>query len=648
MKYGFATVAAAVPRVKVADTHYNILAIEEQIAIANSRGVELIVFPELSITGYSCQDLFHSQLLLEKAEDALMHLLDFSRKLDIISVVGMPVAVGDILLNCAVVVQQGVIIGIVPKTFLPNYGEFYEKRWFCSALDIHSQTIYIAGSPITITPEPKVFTTYDGLKFGIEICEDLWSPLPPSNNLTLAGADIIVNLSASDELIGKHQYLRQLISQQSARTLSAYVYSSCGFGESTQDVVYGGNAIIAENGRMLFESERFCKEPQLGIAQIDIDRLRSERRSNTTFTLAQRTASAVDIKTRQPEEMTEFRLVRDIDPTPFIPKSDDMKHSCEEILNIQTSGLAKRLDHTGCKHVVVGISGGLDSTLALLVCVRTFDYLSLDRKGIHGITMPGFGTTDRTHLNAVNLMESLGVTVHEISIAKSVTQHFEDIGHDSAKHDVTYENSQARERTQILMDMANRVGGLVVGTGDLSELALGWATYNGDHMSMYGVNASIPKTLIRHLVRYVADNDVDAQSRLTLLDIIDTPISPELIPADENGNISQKTEDLVGPYELHDFFLYHYLRFGYRPAKLFLMATVAFDGHDPSVSAYDHDTIKHWLKTFFRRFFAQQFKRSCLPDGPKVGSVSLSPRGDWRMPSDASCSLWLEEIDSLK
>ena len=648
MKYGFATVAAAVPRVKVADTHYNILAIEEQIAIANSRGVELIVFPELSITGYSCQDLFHSQLLLEKAEDALMHLLDFSRKLDIISVVGMPVAVGDILLNCAVVVQQGVIIGIVPKTFLPNYGEFYEKRWFCSALDIHSQTIYIAGSPITITPEPKVFTTYDGLKFGIEICEDLWSPLPPSNNLTLAGADIIVNLSASDELIGKHQYLRQLISQQSARTLSAYVYSSCGFGESTQDVVYGGNAIIAENGRMLFESERFCKEPQLGIAQIDIDRLRSERRSNTTFTLAQRTASAVDIKTRQPEEMTEFRLVRDIDPTPFIPKSDDMKHSCEEILNIQTSGLAKRLDHTGCKHVVVGISGGLDSTLALLVCVRTFDYLSLDRKGIHGITMPGFGTTDRTHLNAVNLMESLGVTVHEISIAKSVTQHFEDIGHDSTKHDVTYENSQARERTQILMDMANRVGGLVVGTGDLSELALGWATYNGDHMSMYGANASIPKTLIRHLVRYVADNDVDAQSRLTLLDIIDTPISPELIPADENGNISQKTEDLVGPYELHDFFLYHYLRFGYRPAKLFLMATVAFDGHDPSVSAYDHDTIKHWLKTFFRRFFAQQFKRSCLPDGPKVGSVSLSPRGDWRMPSDASCSLWLEEIDSLK
>ena len=648
MKYGFATVAAAVPRVKVADTHYNILAIEEQIAIANSRGVELIVFPELSITGYSCQDLFHSQLLLEKAEEALMHLLDFSRKLDIISVVGMPVAVGDILLNCAVVVQQGVIIGIVPKTFLPNYGEFYEKRWFCSALDIHSQTIYIAGSPITITPEPKVFTTYDGLKFGIEICEDLWSPLPPSNNLTLAGADIIVNLSASDELIGKHQYLRQLISQQSARTLSAYVYSSCGFGESTQDVVYGGNAIIAENGRMLFESERFCKEPQLGIAQIDIDRLRSERRSNTTFTLAQRTASAVDIKTRQPEEMTEFRLVRDIDPTPFIPKSDDMKHSCEEILNIQTSGLAKRLDHTGCKHVVVGISGGLDSTLALLVCVRTFDYLSLDRKGIHGITMPGFGTTDRTHLNAVNLMESLGVTVHEISIAKSVTQHFEDIGHDSAKHDVTYENSQARERTQILMDMANRVGGLVVGTGDLSELALGWATYNGDHMSMYGVNASIPKTLIRHLVRYVADNDVDAQSRLTLLDIIDTPISPELIPADENGNISQKTEDLVGPYELHDFFLYHFLRFGYPPAKFFLMATVAFDGHDPSVSAYDHDTIKHWLKTFFRRFFAQQFKRSCLPDGPKVGSVSLSPRGDWRMPSDASCSLWLEEIDSLK
>ncbi|MCI6119655.1 MAG: NAD(+) synthase [Prevotella sp.] len=647
MKYGFVTVAAAIPRVKVADTHHNILAIEEQVAMAEGKGVEIIVFPELSITGYSCQDLFRSQLLVEKAEQALMHLLDFTRKLDIITVVGMPVAVDDVLLNCAIVVQQGTILGIVPKTFLPNYGEFYEKRWFASSLDIITKQLYIAGCPVTISPEPKVFINSDGVKFGIEICEDLWSPIPPSDNLTLAGADIILNLSASDELIGKHDYLRQLISQQSARTISAYVYSGCGFGESTQDVVYGGNAIIAENGKIIAEAARFMKEPQMMITQVDVERLRSERRANTTFTMAKHKAIIAEVINTKPTEIHDFTLLRNIDPTPFIPKTEDMRRSCEEILNIQTSGLAKRLDHTGCKHVVVGISGGLDSTLALLVAVRAFDYLKLDRKGIHGITMPGFGTTDRTHDNAVNLMKSLGISIDEIPIAKSVIQHFEDIGHDINKHDVTYENGQARERTQILMDMANRVGGMVVGTGDLSELALGWATYNGDHMSMYGVNASIPKTLIRHLVRYVADNDVDEQSRLTLLDIIDTPISPELIPADEDGNISQKTEDLVGPYELHDFFLYNYLRFGYRPSKLFFLAQTAFNGHDPSVGKYDDKTIKKWLSTFFRRFFAQQFKRSCLPDGPKVGSVSLSPRGDWRMPSDACSSLWLEEIAGL-
>ena len=652
MKYGFATVAAAIPSVRVADTHFNILSIEEQIAKAEGKGVELIVFPELSITGYSCQDLFRSELLLEKAEEALVHLLDFTRKLNIISVVGMPVVVGDILLNCAVVVQQGTVLGIVPKTFLPNYGEFYEKRWFASSLDLRERQVYFAGSPVTVTSEPQVFVTADGLKFGVEICEDLWSPIPPSNNLALAGADVIVNLSASDELIGKHDYLRQLISQQSARTISAYVYSGCGFGESTQDVVYGGNAIIAENGKLLVESNRFVKEAQMEVMQIDIERLRSERRANTTFVMAQRTGKARFIDTKPVETLNyssaiDFNITREIDPLPFIPKTDDMKRSCEEILNIQTSGLAKRLHHTNCKNVVVGISGGLDSTLALLVSVRAFDYLGIDRKGIYGITMPGFGTTDRTHDNAINLMRSLGVTVEEIPIAKSVTQHFLDIHHDIDNHDVTYENGQARERTQILMDMANRVGGMVVGTGDLSELALGWATSNGDHMSMYAVNASIPKTLIRHLVRYVADNDVDAASRDTLLDIIDTPISPELIPADADGNISQKTEDLVGPYELHDFFLYHYLRFGYRPHKLFIMAKAAFNGHNPAVSTYDDDTIKHWLRTFFRRFFAQQFKRSCLPDGPKVGSVSLSPRGDWRMPSDASSALWLEEIDNI-
>ncbi|MGN0281706.1 MAG: NAD(+) synthase [Prevotella sp.] len=651
MKYGFATVAAAIPSVKVADTHFNILAIEEQIIMAEGRGVELIVFPELSITGYTCQDLFRSELLLDKAEEALVHLLDFTRKLNIIAVVGMPVVVDDVLLNCAVVVQQGAVIGIVPKTYLPNYGEFYEKRWFASSLDISQRLVYIAGSPVTITSEPQVFVTASGFKFGVEICEDLWSPIPPSNNLALAGADVIVNLSASDELIGKHDYLRQLISQQSARTISAYVYSGCGFGESTQDVVYGGNAIIAENGKLISESKRFSKDSQLTIMQIDIERLRGERRANTTFVMAQRTGHAKYIETKPFETIDcssgDFMLTREIDPLPFIPKSNDMKRSCEEILNIQTSGLAKRLHHTGCKNVVVGISGGLDSTLALLVSVRAFDYLGLDRKGIYGITMPGFGTTDRTHDNALSLMKSLGVTLEEIPIGKSVTQHFIDIHHDINKRDVTYENGQARERTQILMDMANRVGGMVIGTGDLSELALGWATYNGDHMSMYGVNASVPKTLIRHLVRYVADNDVDEVSRTTLLDIIDTPISPELIPADAEGNITQKTEDLVGPYELHDFFLYHYLRFGYRPQKLFIMAKSAFNGHEPSVNTYDEETIKHWLKTFFRRFFTQQFKRSCLPDGPKVGSVSLSPRGDWRMPSDASNALWLEEIDNL-
>ena len=558
MKYGYATVAAAIPSVKVADTDYNVAEMSKMIADAEERGVEIIVFPELSVTGYTCQDLFRSDILLRRAEESLISLLNDTRKMDIISIVGMPVAVDGLLLNCAVVIQQGTVLGIIPKTYLPNYSEFYEKRWFASSQDITGEhTIYFAGSPVVISSRPKIFTTCDGVKFGIEICEDVWAPVPPSNNLALAGADIIFNLSASDELIGKHAYLRSLLSQQSARTISGYVYASSGFGESTQDVVYGGNAIIVENGKMLAEARRFSLQPQLEIQQIDIDRLRTERRSNTTFVNAQRHGEADVIMTKSVTSYSDFTLLHPVEAQPFIPKTNDMSASCEEILNIQMSGLAKRLHHTGCKNVVVGISGGLDSTLALLVCVRTFDYLSLDRRGIYGITMPGFGTTDRTHDNAVSLMASLGVTSVEIPIAKSVTQHFEDIGHDISVHDVTYENGQARERTQILMDYANKVNGMVIGTGDLSELALGWATYNGDHMSMYGVNASIPKTLIRHLVSYVASNDVDEKSRATLLDIIDTPISPELIPADENGNIKQKTEDLVGPYVLHDFFLYN-------------------------------------------------------------------------------------------
>ena len=648
MKYGYATVAAAIPSVKVADTDYNVAEMSKMIADAEERGVEIIVFPELSVTGYTCQDLFRSDILLRRAEESLISLLNDTRKMDIISIVGMPVAVDGLLLNCAVVIQQGTVLGIIPKTYLPNYSEFYEKRWFASSQDITGEhTIYFAGSPVVISSRPKIFTTCDGVKFGIEICEDVWAPVPPSNNLALAGADIIFNLSASDELIGKHAYLRSLLSQQSARTISGYVYASSGFGESTQDVVYGGNAIIVENGKMLAEARRFSLQPQLEIQQIDIDRLRTERRSNTTFVNAQRHGEADVIMTKSVTSYSDFTLLHPVEAQPFIPKTNDMSASCEEILNIQMSGLAKRLHHTGCKNVVVGISGGLDSTLALLVCVRTFDYLSLDRRGIYGITMPGFGTTDRTHDNAVSLMASLGVTSVEIPIAKSVTQHFEDIGHDISVHDVTYENGQARERTQILMDYANKVNGMVIGTGDLSELALGWATYNGDHMSMYGVNASIPKTLIRHLVSYVASNDVDEKSRATLLDIIDTPISPELIPADENGNIKQKTEDLVGPYVLHDFFLYNYLRFGFSPARLLLMAEKAFDGSHPDAGTFDRATILHWMHTFFRRFFAQQFKRSCLPDGPKVGSVSLSPRGDWRMPSDACSHLWIDEIEKL-
>jgi NAD+ synthase (glutamine-hydrolysing) len=639
MKYGFVKVAAAVPAVRVADVTYNVQEIEKLIALADGEGVELLCFPELSLTGYTCQDLFQEQLLITKSEEGLLRLLDFTRQLDIVCVVGLPVQAGGLLLNCAAVIQSGTLLGVVPKTYLPNYGEFYEKRWFASSQDLNTTNIYLAGTPITLSAEPKLFQMGD-VKFGVEICEDVWAPIPPSNNLTMAGADIIVNLSASDELIGKHRYLRSLIAQQSARTMSGYVYASSGFGESTQDVVYGGNAMIFENGRLLVEGDRFSFQPQLKSAQIDVERLRTERYANSTFINAQRGAHAVHIAAKTPIGKS-FELTRPVNPHPFIPSDEEMSETCEEILNIQTAGLAKRLMHTNCQHVVLGISGGLDSTLALLVCVRTFDKLGLDRKGIIGVTMPGFGTSDRTHDNAASLMQSLGISQMEISIAKAVTQHFEDIGHDASIHDATYENSQARERTQILMDLANKCNALVVGTGDLSELALGWATYNGDHMSMYGVNGGVPKTLIQYLVRYNAQLPQFAAVHDTLIDIVDTPISPELTPADEQGNIQQKTEDLVGPYELHDFFLYYMLRFGFCPVKIYMLAQRAFEG------AYDNETIKKWLTTFCRRFFSQQFKRSCLPDGPKVGSISLSPRGDWRMPSDACSTLWIKECEEL-
>lgn len=646
MQNGFIKVAAAIPSVKVADCSYNVQQIESLIAMAEGKGVEVIVFPELCITGYTCQDLFKQTLLLEQAETSVLMLLDFTRKLDIISIVGVPVVVGDLLLNCAAVIQKGDLLGLVPKTYLPNYSEFYEKRWFASSQDLQPSEIRFAGNKIVVTPQPTLFRTCDGAMFGVEICEDVWAPVPPSCNLALSGADIIFNLSASDELIGKHDYLKGLLAQQSARMISGYVYSGCGFGESTQDVVYGGNAIAYENGQLLTESERFALDSQLIITQIDVEKIRNERRTNSTYINAQRghDSRIVNAHTVMPRD---FELIRDVDPHPFIPKTDDMEKSCDEIFSIQVAGLAKRLVHTGCKTVVVGISGGLDSTLALLVCVRTFDKLQLSRKGIVGVTMPGFGTTDRTYNNAVNLMKSLGITLREISIADAVKQHFNDIGHDINVHDVTYENSQARERTQILMDLSNQLGALVIGTGDLSELALGWATYNGDHMSMYGVNAGVPKTLIKYLVKFVAMSEDSDETRSILLDIIDTPISPELIPADEAGNITQKTEDLVGPYELHDFFLYHIIRFGYRPSKIFMLARKAFDGSNPEVPFYDDETIKKWLTIFLRRFFNQQFKRSCLPDGPKVGSVSLSPRGDWRMPSDASSALWLKECEQI-
>lgn len=642
MNYGFIKVASAVPSVKVADCKYNVEQIEQQIILAEGQGVEIIVFPELSLTGYTCQDLFRQNLLLETTESAMLMLLDFTRQLNIISIVGLPIAVGDLLLNCAAIIQKGQILGIVAKEYLPNYNEFYEKRWFASVQDLRTTELRFAGNQINLSFTPQIFVTCDGVRFGVEICEDVWAPTPPSNHLALAGADIIFNLSASDELIGKHDYLCKLLAQQSARTITGYVYSSAGFGESTQDVVYGGNALIFENGHLLQSGPRFAMTPQMQVAQIDVERLRTERRGNTTNVNAQRRMIGEDVIFKNAHSILpkDFVLERPVDAHPFIPSPDMMEKSCEEILNIQVMGLAKRLVHTGCQKVVIGISGGLDSTLALLVCAMTFDKLGLNRSGIIGVTMPGFGTTDRTYTNAIKLMQSLRITIREISIAKSVTQHFEDIGHDISVHDTTYENSQARERTQILMDVSNQEGGLVIGTGDLSELALGWCTYNGDHMSMYAVNASIPKTLIACLVKFVAGT-MDADTSATLHDVVDTPISPELVPADEDGNIQQKTEDLVGPYELHDFFLYYFMRHGFRPMKIFLLAQKAFEGQ------YDDDVIKHWLKTFFRRFFSQQFKRSCLPDGPKVGSISLSPRGDWRMPSDASSELWLRECEML-
>lgn len=646
MKHGFVRVAAATPRLKVADCRYNAEQIQQMMLQANSKGVEVVCFPELCLTGYTCHDLFRQTLLLEEAESALLHIVDFSRTLSVISIVGLPVAVEGLTLNCAAVVQGGKLLGLVPNTFPQGLHGLDESRWFASADALPAEKkVYLCGEEVSVSRHqlfsPGPYT------FGIEVGDDLEAATAPANRLALSGADIIFCPAAAYERAGKSGYLRQQVTGQSGRCLCGYVYAGCGFGESTTDAVYAGRTLIAENGELLAEGKRFSLDEQLLVSEIDIERLRHDRRSDRAFAAAAakmrhgcKDFHVVELPYSADAD-DNYALTRHLSAHPFIPEGELLGERCEEILYIQSQGLAQRILHTRAETVVVGVSGGLDSTLALLVCVHAFDRLERDRKGIVGITMPGFGTTDRTYGNAVRLMKNLGITIREICIANACSAHLKDLGHDTTTHDTTYENAQARERTQVLMDAANQTNGFVVGTGDLSELALGWATYNGDHMSMYGVNAGVPKTLIRHLVEWVAENIADDYTREVLLDIVATPISPELIPANADGTIQQKTEDLVGPYELHDFFLYHTLRHGFRPQKTFWLAQQAF------ANSYGHDTIKKWLRTFYRRFIQQQYKRSCMPDGPKVGSCSLSPRGDWQMPSDAAAEMWLKECDDL-
>lgn len=641
MKHGFIRVAAATPVIRVADCSYNTDKIMKMIDIAQERGNKLVVFPELCITGYTCGDLFLQDTLLRGAMESVKKLAAHTEGKEIVAVVGFPYQVKGKLYNTAAVLSGGRILGMVPKISIPNYTEFYEARHFTSGnqepflIDFCGEEIYF-GSRILFQ-----CTELPDFNLGIEICEDLWIPQSPSIGHCTAGATIIANLSASDELTGKDEYRRELVKSQSAKLVCGYLYSDAGEGESTTDVVFAGHNLITENGTLLAESNTF--ENGMISSEIDLGKLKNERRRMNTY-YGQETAPYKIIPFSFREggyELPEIKLTRFIDPAPFVPSAKaDRDKRCKDIINIQAMGLKTRLAHTGIRCAVVGISGGLDSTLALLVTNKAFEMLSLDKKGIIAVTMPCFGTTDRTYSNAVSMAKSLGVTLLEVPVKEAVELHFRDIGHDINKHDLTFENSQARERTQVLMDIAGKNNGFVVGTGDMSELALGWATYNGDHMSMYGVNSSVPKTLVRYLVAYFADTAKDELLRKVLLDVLDTPVSPELLPP-KDGEIAQKTEDIVGPYELHDFFLYYILRFGFEPAKVYRLAKIAFDG------SYDEKVILQWLKVFYKRFFTQQFKRSCLPDGPKVGSVSVSPRGDLRMPSDASAALWMKELDKL-
>ena len=630
MKDGFIKVAAATPKIKVADPAYNTEEILKIIDETEKKGASILVFSELTISGYTCGDLFLQQPLLTECKNQLLRIVKATEKKDMLVVVGCPIIVNQKLYNCAVVINRGEILGIVPKTHLPNYSEFYELRHFTSGEGL-DEMVMIGDEYITVCAN-QVFTCENipELVIACEICEDLWVPLPPSTYHAMAGATVICNPSASVETTTKESYRRSLVSNQSARLLAAYIYADAGEGESTQDVVYSGHHIICENGSVLAEAKRFTNE--IVYADIDVQKLAAERRKMTSFPggkVGDYIEQTFSLKIK------ENKITRTFPKAPFVPDNQDERDKrCDEILSLQSMGLKKRLEHTNCKHAVVGISGGLDSTLAVLVTARAFDLLDIPRENLICVTMPCFGTTDRTYQNAVSLIKELGATLKEVRIEKAVRQHFADIGHDENNHDVTYENSQARERTQILMDMANQYNGMVIGTGDMSELALGWATYNGDHMSMYAVNCSVPKTLVRYLVLYYAETTENKKLSEVLMDVLDTPVSPELLPP-VDGVISQKTEDLVGPYELHDFFLYYMLRFGFQKAKLYRMAKLTFDG------VYDDETIKKWLDKFYWRFFSQQFKRSCLPDGPKVGSVAVSPRGDLRMPSDASPTAWL-------